>query len=91
LGGLTELSLVDLFSRESKNRNQFSHNFGDHFGHRRSGLIDLGINDESSNKAFDAFKDFDEGVVASFHRFWRLVFLDLRRVDGESVERDSHG
>jgi hypothetical protein len=56
---LTKLSLFDLFGRESENRDQFSHNFGDHFGHHRGGSIDLGINDESSNKALDAFKDFN--------------------------------
>jgi hypothetical protein len=80
---LTESSLVDLFSRESENGQQFSHNFDYDFGHRRGGSIDLCINHESSNKALDAFKGFDEGVEACFHRLWDLGIPGIRRVSGE--------
>jgi len=87
---LTQSSFADLFSCKSENRNQFNHYSDDHFGHRGGRLLDLGINHESSNKAFDAFKDLNEGIIACFHGCERLVIPDIRRVGG-SVWEDTHG
>jgi hypothetical protein len=83
---LTQFSLADLFSRESENRYQFGHDFDDHFGHRGSGLLDLRINHEPPNKAFDAFKDLDKGVIAFPNGLRRLVIPVIRRAKGDSVE-----
>jgi len=81
---LTQSSFADLFGCKSENRNQFNHYSDDYFGHRRRRLLDLGINHESSDKAFHAFKDLNEGIVACFHGLERLVIPNNRRVS-ESV------
>ena len=87
----TQSSLIHLFGRESENRYEFRHYFDKNLGHRRGGSIDLGVNHESSDKALYAFKNFDEGIVASFHGLGRLVISGIR-TEG-SVERacyDTH-
>lgn len=89
---LTQSSFTDLFSCKSENRNQFNHYADDHFGHRGRRLLDLGINHESSNKAFDAFKDLNEGIVACFHGLERLVISNIRRVSGSVWDsEDTYG
>lgn len=82
---LTQSPLVHLFRRESENRYEFCQYFDKNPGHRRGGSIDVGVNHESSNKALYAFKNFDEGIVASFHGLGSLVIPDIR-TEG-SVER----
>jgi len=74
----TQLPLIHLFGRESKNRYEFGHYIDKNPSHRRGGSIDLGVNHESSNKALYAFKDFGEGIVASFHELGRLAIPDIR-------------
>ena len=69
----TQSPLIHLFGRESENRYEFRHYFDKNPGHRRGGSIYLGVNHESSDKALYAFKNFDEGIVASFHGLGRLV------------------
>ena len=75
---LTQSPLVDLFGRESENRYEFRHYFDKNPSHRRGRSIDLGVNHESSDKALYAFKNFDKGIVASFHRLGSLVIPDIR-------------
>jgi len=76
---LTQFSLFHLFSREGKNRYEFGHNFDNHFGYRRSRMLDLGIDHESPDKSLDAFENLDEGVIAFFDRVGRLVVPDIKR------------
>ena len=78
--------MVQLFSRECEDRYEFRQNSDEDLGHRRSGLIDLGVNHEPSNKALHTFKNFDEGLVACFYRLGRLVVpgYQNRRAGGAS-------
>ena len=84
---LTQSPLVHLFRRESENRYEFCQYFDKNPGHRRGGSIDVGVNHESSNKALYAFKNFDKGIVASFHGLGSLVNPRYQngRVSGASV------
>ena len=77
--------MIHLFGRESKKKYEFGHYFDKNPSHRRGGSIDLGVNHKPSNEALYAFKNFDEGIVASFHGLGRLVIPDIR-TEG-SVER----
>lgn len=70
--------MIHLLGRESENGYEFRQYFDENPGHRRGGSIDLGVNHESSDKALYTFKNFDEGIVASFDGLWRLVIPDIR-------------
>lgn len=52
----TESSLVDLFSRKSKDREYLNHNLNHHSGHCGSSL-NLSIDTESSEEVLDALED----------------------------------
>jgi hypothetical protein len=77
--------LLHFFGHESGNRYEFRYYFDKNTTHRRSGSIDFGVNHESPNKDLYAFKNFGEGIVASFGGLGRLAIPDIR-IDG-SVEQ----
>jgi len=59
---LTKSSLVDLFVHQKKAGQYLDHHLSDHFNHLR-GEGDLGIQLESRNEAFDAFKEDHNDVI----------------------------
>ena len=62
---------VDLFGREREHREQFNHYLDHHLNHSES-KRNIGINRESSEEIFDAFKDIDDGFVTFPHVFGLL-------------------
>ena len=61
---LTESTSADLFLRYGEYRNQLNHDLRDNIRHQRV-QGDLGIDMETIEEASEAFKEFEEGVIAS--------------------------
>jgi len=68
----TQPSLLDLFCRQSKHRQQFDHNFDHRFNHGGC-ESDLRINLQPVGEIFDTFEDIKKGIVAFPHVFGRLA------------------
>ena len=63
-GPLTESSSADQIFRYGKYRNQLDHYLRDNIRHKRV-QGDLGIDMETVEQVSEAFKEFEEGVIAS--------------------------